>query len=452
MKCPECELFETGSRKWEICRGESELSNAKTDAYRKKWGMPPLFPATDPPDQEPSEQKIPELIFHGTSVDDPTLRNKLYGPGSELLKIYEAAGVPHCDACKALAQEMNNWGIGECRERIDEIVADILPRAKFWIAENRPWMAKLIPDTVEEFGITVKLKQDINRAIDTAETTIADRRRKRLDIYTGKKKARNGCKSCGKNRSLKIPRLVRSTVRQRQPRPFTGPVKKNLLCHCWPNGNNWRKHVEYLRPVADQFERKIMGVAVGPGTADLSEVKQEFGPDWEYLEFANNPKLREVLTYREMIQLVESIDENEVTFCIHTKGAQDRTARQNHINWWIRAMYETVVYNWETVLSEFEQGFAIAGSFRRFGAHFRTRYGWHYSGTFYAFRNAAAFSDGIPEYDERWWGTESWPGHHFSKIESTCLFGDHCGDLYKPNAELEQNLIDWKLKNGVLRT
>lgn len=450
MKCPECEIFQTGSRKWEICRGESELSEQKTDAYRKKWGLPPLFPVATPPSADPEPLKIPELVFHGTSVDAGERRHKLYGPGSELLKIYEAAGVPHCDACRELAQEMNNWGVQECRSRIDEIVADILPRAKAWLAENRPWMTRLIPDAVEEFAIVVKLKQDVERAIAAAESTIADRRRKRLDIYTGKKKTRNGCKSCGKNRSLKIPRLVRSTVRQRQPRPFTGPVKKNLLCHCWPNGDNWRKHVEYLRPVSNDFERKIMAVAMGPGTASLADVKQAFGPSWEYLEFVNNPKRREVLTYPKMFELIESVDENEVTFCIHTKGTQERTARQQQIAFWIQAMYATLIYDWKNVLAEFEKGYAIAGPFRRHGAHFRTRYNWHYSGTFYAFRNAVAFSDGIPEFDERWWGTESWPGHHFSKTESCCLFHDHCGDLYKRNLKLEQEFEKWRSERGVL--
>lgn len=59
------------------------------------------------------------------------------GPGTELLGIFKSDPIgkhaTSCPACLQLAQQMNQWGPAGCRERMDEIVEDILPRAKDWI-------------------------------------------------------------------------------------------------------------------------------------------------------------------------------------------------------------------------------------------------------------------------------------------------------------------------------
>ena len=54
------------------------------------------------------------------------------GPGTELHDELTRLGIPACQACKALARKMNEWGVEESRKRIDEIVEDVLPRAKAW--------------------------------------------------------------------------------------------------------------------------------------------------------------------------------------------------------------------------------------------------------------------------------------------------------------------------------
>lgn len=243
------------------------------------------------------------------------------------------------------------------------------------------------------------------------------------------------------------PPMIRQPVATIIPRPFTGTPRLTLICHCWPHGDGWQKHVEYLKPVAGVFDRKIMGIATGPATASGSEVRQAFGDDWEHFEVPNNRTLREVATYKTLLNMVASTDDNDVTFCIHTKGTQSHTAQSEQVAWWIDAMYSTVVYNWQNVLEKMKQGYPIVGSFKRYGKDLGTRFKWHYSGTFYALRNAATFSDGIPEYDGRWFGTEAWPGHHFTQEESACMFGDGCGDLYHRNEILHSQLVKWKQQN-----
>jgi hypothetical protein len=54
------------------------------------------------------------------------------GPGTELSQELERLGISSCQACKGLARLMNGWGPDGCRSRMDEIVADVLPRARAW--------------------------------------------------------------------------------------------------------------------------------------------------------------------------------------------------------------------------------------------------------------------------------------------------------------------------------
>ena len=244
-----------------------------------------------------------------------------------------------------------------------------------------------------------------------------------------------------------IPEVSRQPMAQVAPRLFTGKPRLTLLFHCWPNGDSWKRHVDYLRPVSGVFDRKIMGVATGPGTASLAEVRAAFGDSWEYLEVTNDKALREVLTYRTMLEMVRSADENDVTFCLHSKGAQSHTAASRQIQWWTEAMYSTVVYSWQNVLGKMEQGYPVAGSFLRVGKHLQARYGWHFSGTFYAFRNAVAFQNGVPGFASNFYGTESWPGHHFARHEAACMFAENCGDIYKENPQLELELNEWRRLN-----
>ena len=187
----ECEQFGVGTRKYDICcHTAAGLTPEQMDSYREMWGLPRLHPVAQ---VEQCEAPVPELKFLGRSVSEHTgvVINKLYGPGSELLAIYKAAGVPVCDACTKLAQDMNNWGVTECKARVEEIVADILPRALEWLENKYSWCAKLFPDA----GVAMKIRSDVNKAITTAETTIVERKKKKLDIYTGNKVS--GCSGCG---------------------------------------------------------------------------------------------------------------------------------------------------------------------------------------------------------------------------------------------------------------
>lgn len=153
-------------QKWIDCEG---LPVAKCNGYRRHRGLPPLPDnATAPP---AGSQQKPGCGKSRTAatVKQPATEVWPPGPGTELLRMYEAAGVPSCQACKDLARRMNEWGSSGCRERLDQIVAEIMPRAKAWVEKNRPWIHKLLPNVIEEAGIRHRVRGDVVKVIEAAE-------------------------------------------------------------------------------------------------------------------------------------------------------------------------------------------------------------------------------------------------------------------------------------------
>lgn len=91
------------------------------------------------------------------------------GAGSELYQLFKSKGIPSCGNCQDLARKMNAWGVEGCRQRRDEIVEDIFPRAKAWISQNHPWIHNLLPDLVKDPAIRSRIGEYIDEAIARAE-------------------------------------------------------------------------------------------------------------------------------------------------------------------------------------------------------------------------------------------------------------------------------------------
>lgn len=84
------------------------------------------------------------------------------GPGTEIAKIFQRLGISGCQQCSGLAAKMDAWGVDGCQQRLDEIVADILPRAKQWA--DRRWITSLAPG----FVLREVIKSHVLTAIDRA--------------------------------------------------------------------------------------------------------------------------------------------------------------------------------------------------------------------------------------------------------------------------------------------
>ncbi len=90
------------------------------------------------------------------------------GPGTQLRVALEDMGVPSCQACKDLARQMDLWGPDLCKQNIDQIIANILPRARQWMQEGHPWVHRVLPNVLEDFGLRLKIKSYVLKAIEDA--------------------------------------------------------------------------------------------------------------------------------------------------------------------------------------------------------------------------------------------------------------------------------------------
>jgi hypothetical protein len=409
-------------RDFELCKG-IRISDHHRDKYRKAWEEGRGYAQRDL-----NNNKSKAIITHELEPTTINQRASSEGPGTELIRIYQDAGMPPCKACKDLAATMDRIGISQCEKTIDKIVEDILPRAKSWIATNRPWIHRLLPGVVEDAGIKAKIKMDVHLAIQNAKKAkeIKRKREKRT------------------NKKYKGPQDLK--LSKPDPFEFPGTPHTTLLFHLYPLRETFEYHVDKLKKLSHSFDRKILGVACDKSSMTFDEIKSAFGTEWEYVTVDNNPKLREVATYSKMISMLDFNDPNHVTFCAHGKGAQSHTIKSDSIDWWTSAMYETVLNNLEGVLGEFRKGYQITGSFRRLGGNLGTKYRWHYSGAFYAFKNDFFKDKKIPQYRNRWWGTESWPGDNFGINVSSVIFNQNTksGDLYNINDQPRKELEKWR--------
>jgi hypothetical protein len=207
-------------------------------------------------------------------------------------------------------------------------------------------------------------------------------------------------------------------------------MKKHLLMHVWPReGRAWRLTLRQVLARIEQFDgRRVFAVAVGHDTEPAQAVRDMLPGDAELLEFANDPALREVVSFVPLLERVER--EPGLTFYCHGKGS---THDEGSIcQEWGRAMCETLL-DYPDVIERALRTRPIAGSFRRGGRFGLNPNNWHYSGTFFWLNNALTFQSertwrGV---DRAWFGTEAWPGKHWSREQGACVFLDDCADLYQ---------------------
>ncbi len=433
MNRTECDQFIGRSR--DICRGAA-LTFEKTNRFRTGKGLQPLtiedFAAVADRTRQTTagRQRPVEMARERVGT---ALKARI----EKLAAIRSGTGC----GCNNLAIQMDRWGCSGCETHREEIVRHLVGNADMLAeaiaAANVPGcglIAKLAGTSAAVPVLRIGANWLLTRAIEDAREQASEAKE-----VTAKQMRRRRPASRQRRRPARTPPVVAPP----EPLPFTGEPRLTLISHLWPRPG-WERHLDYLRPIEAQFDRMIVGVAVDDTTDTVERVSDTLGPRWEVRAFRNNAKLREVVTYPHLMQEAATVEINDVTFCHHFKGSQDHTRDSEPIRWWTETMYETVMANPEGVIAAMVDGMALAGSFRRFGRMLDTLYQWHYSGTFYAVRNAKAFGGGVPPFTQRWWGTESWPGDHFAANHAACLFGDNCGDQYKLTEQPRQELIEWR--------
>lgn len=210
--------------------------------------------------------------------------------------------------------------------------------------------------------------------------------------------------------------------------PNAGDVR-NLLFHLYPVRSNpiWCWHVEMLRKYIHLFNgKKVLALALDSLTENPSTVKSGLSPIFdEIIEVTNDPSLREVLTFEPLFSKVHSVNPNEATLYAHGKGV----GRYAHpwVLRWTELLYELNidVDSWKEI-QKLLINHPICGSFKKVGRGWpdnESLADWHYSGSWFWFRNRDLFMQ--PDWrriDRFWSGIESYPGLHFKPEHAACLF------------------------------
>lgn len=167
-----------------------------------------------------------------------------------------------------------------------------------------------------------------------------------------------------------------------------------------------------------------------------------------WIHLANDPALGEVATFQKLLESIPR--EDGVTFYGHAKGVSydDPLIVRD----WTSMLYEICLDDADFVESHLREK-ELAGPFpvdnRWPGGN---RYGWYFSGSFFWFRNSAAF--GKPDWNntrQDRWGVELWPGHHWNPEEFGTLFGQTCGHLYEQDelTRMKQWYLEWAQRKKV---
>ena len=241
------------------------------------------------------------------------------------------------------------------------------------------------------------------------------------------------------------------------------PVR-HLAYHLLPvTGNGtWQRNLDRLIPRLGLFNgQKVVAILTeGPDPRlplDPPHLVRQYlsGLGIEFLEFPNNPALREVVTFLPLLDRIfkEHRSDRDVTFYAHAKGVTRPFNSSTTVHRWTDVLYHTNLDYWPLV-EEHLRRFHLTGSFKKIGSGFKgSTSSWHYSGSFYWLNNSRVLDrSGWRVLDRAWWGNESWPGLHFKPHETGCLFHQapvSSMDLYSSGYfdRVVSDLGVWKTRN-----
>lgn len=291
---------------------------------------------------------------------------------------------------------------------------------------------------------------------------------------------KKGCGSCttyacsAKNKSVKLSECANCSLWEACTLPSEQPVisehPRHLLFHLWPKKSTlgvWQRNLDQLKQRWPLFTgKRVIAVATSSDSATLEAVQDYMrGYECEWVHVVNDPNLREVKTFVPLFERVES--EPGYTFYAQGKGATKPINRGVTIHAWTAAMYEVLLDYWPLVQETLSQK-SIVGIFKKhkLGCFGGSRSDWHYSGSFFWFKNAELFGrrPRLPNVINRqavnesswdwrsvepvWFGIESYPSMMFAPDEAACLF--HCWQkefsLYRLGfwQRVERELAEWR--------
>ena len=238
---------------------------------------------------------------------------------------------------------------------------------------------------------------------------------------------------------------------------------RHLIYHIYPHqrSNIWKWNIQQLLRRISLFDGvRSIGVVTDHETASLTDVQMEFNgarvDNW--FETPNHPLvglpgnvmsddgasalLGEGLSFVPLLHTLPRTGDH-VTFYGHARGSRysEGDGHFERHKRWTNMLYHSTLDDWPKVLQALRE-FPMAGAFKRYGDFRLPRNAaWHYSGTFFWFRNADVFaSRDWPRLHPAMYGqVEAWAAGLFKASETACLFGDNAGFLYQ-----EEEIQRWE--------
>ena len=326
------------------------------------------------------------------------------------------------------------------------------------VSEARPGLGEAFPE-IPTFGNAQQLLAVVRELLSkpSRRADIVTRCRERLDRHTytarlaevlsvvppkavpgvpGKAAGDSGTEAPAVDSRLASGNAGAHPIGKTAPEPLQrngSPIaKRNLLYHVWPvKGATWRWNVEQLLKRIDIFNGHRIISVVHDARSEAPEAVREMlvGHGCEFVVAPNDPR-GQAAVFPALLEKVKSTAFNECTFYGHAKGVKYGAELPGPVRRWTLALYEVNLDDWLTVKKQLDRH-PMTGAFKMRG-HFacHQRLGdWHYSGTFFWFKNGEAFSRNYQRVPEFYHGVEVWPGLLFSAEETGCLFLDGLGEV-----------------------
>ena len=174
----------------------------------------------------------------------------------------------------------------------------------------------------------------------------------------------------------------------------------------------------------------FVAVALDKNTSTLDNVRRVL--DWdqiEYIKVPNDKDLREVASFKTLLEAVKSTEDNEATFYAHSKG-NSTPENALAVEYWRNAMYHHLLDHCEVARDLLWSKPCVGtckwmwpDSHKPFPSRMNNIYRWMYSGTFFWFRNRDVFNH--PDWDnvvaDRY-GAEGWLGGLFPAEQAATVF------------------------------
>jgi len=217
------------------------------------------------------------------------------------------------------------------------------------------------------------------------------------------------------------------------------PLKKNLCYYIYPIKNSiWPFHIEQLKRYLHVFNgKKIITIATDENSVSAEEVQKALGRDditWRLIR--NDKVLWETAAFIGMLKLVESLDPNEFTFYAHAKGVRRPDWAIENARIWSGTMYFLNLSS-ISLMERICATHDALGCYRHQVNHCGSD--WHYSGTYFWFRNSAVFSGNWTQIIQHLYGVEGWIGQHIRLDRSFSLIAPNVTQTW--GKEIKENCV-----------